>query len=270
MLQYDEVVMYARRLSITVVTAILMHGILGTTQAAEWDEGIVRTAGNYGPIPLIKLGVEYENFAVGPYVVQGELVLRICRDTQASTGVTVIGAAPGVPTNPPFELKQLNYGCGDIEGSRFFVKSMTAEFAGLAGIIKPDSSSGWANVRLTQGYSGDQVLANVRTPQKYIIKIPEAQGSGAYKVQFNVYSSKFPLGRKGWLHSDGANARIIPDALKIVVLQSKFEDSRDEKVDEKSISYARCDSSIVSCEGNKNSSDKKDDADWLDAKDSSD
>jgi len=262
--------MYARRLSITAVAAVLLNGIPGTIQAAEWDEGIVQTPGNYGSIPLIELGAEYENFSVGPYVVQGELVLRVCRDTQASTGVTVVVAAPRVPTNPQLELKQWNYGCGDIEGSRFFIKSLTTSFAGLAGMVKSDSSSGWANVRITQDYSGDQVLVNVRTPQKYVIKIPEAQGSGAYKVQFNVYSSKFPFGRKGWLHSNGASARIVPDALKIVVLQSEFDDSRDEKVDAKTISYARCDSSIVTCEGNQNAFDSKDDADWLNADDSSD
>lgn len=261
--------MYARRLSIIAVAAVLLNGLPGTIQAAEWDEGIVRTPGNYGPIPLIELGAEYENFSVGPYVVQGELVLRVCRDTQASTGVTVVGAAPRVPTNPQLELKQWNYGCGDVEGSQFFIKSLTTSFSGLAGIVKPDSSSGWANARLAQGFSGDQVLINVRTPQKYIIKIPEAQGGGAYKVQFNVYSNKFPLGRKGWLHSDGASARVVPDALKIVVLQSEFQDSRDEKVNAKTISYARCDSSIVTCEGNQNSFDSKDDADWLNADDSS-
>jgi len=262
--------MYAKRLSITAVAAVLLNGIAGTAQAAQWDEGIVRTPGNFGPIPLITMGAEYENFSVGPHVVQGELVLRICRDTQAGTDVTVVGAAPRAPTTPQLELKQLNFGCGDIEGSQFFIKSLITNFAGLAGIIKPDSSSGWANVRLTKGYGGDHVLVNVRTPQKYIVKIPEAQGSGAYKVQFNVYSSKFPLGRKGWLHSNGASARIVPDALKIVVLQTEFEDSRDEDVTEKTISYARCDSSIVTCEGNQNSFDSKDDADWLDAGDSSD
>lgn len=262
--------MYVRRLSMIAAAAVLLTAFPGTSQAVEWDEGIARTAGNFGPIPLIELGLEYENFAIGPYIAQGELVLRICRDPQAGTDVTVIGAAPRAPTTPQLELKQLNSGCGDLEGSQFFVKSIATKFGGLVGIMKPDSSSGWANVRLAQGYSGDHVLVNVRAPQKYIVKIPEAQGSEAYKVQFNVYSSKFPLGRKGWLHSDGATARIIPDALKIVVLQTEFEDSRDENVDEKTISYARCDSSDVTCEGNKNSSDNKDDDDWLDAEDSSD
>lgn len=270
MLQHNEGAMYAKGLSLTAFAAVLLIGVAGTAQAAEWDEGIARTPGNYGPIPLLTIGTEYENFSVGPYVVQGELVLRVCRDAQANTDVTVVGAAPRAPTSPQLELKQLNYGCGDIEGSQFFIKSMTTNFAGLAGIVKPNSSSGWANVRLGKGYGGDHVLVNVRKPEKYIVKVPEAQGSGAYKVQFNVYSSKFPLGRKGWLHSNGASARIVPDALKLVVLQTQFEDSRDEKVNAKTISYGRCDSSIVTCEGNQNSFDSKDDADWLDADDSSD
>lgn len=261
--------MYSIRFLISTVATLLLIIIPNGAHAAEWDEGIVRTPGNYGPIPLVVLGTEYENFSVGPYVVHGELVLRVCRDPQARAGVTVVAAVPRVPANPQLELKQWNYGCGDIEGSQFFIKSLTTSFSGLAGIMKPDSSSGWANARLAKGYSGDQVLVSVRTPQKYILKIPEAKGSGAYKVQFNIYSSKFPLGRKGWLHSDGESARIVPDALKIVVLKSEFEDSRDEKVDAKTISYARCDSSNVTCEGNQNSFDSKDDADWLNADDSS-
>jgi hypothetical protein len=261
--------MYTMRFLVSAVAAAMLIVIPGAAQAAEWDEGIARKPGNYGPIPLIELGSEYENFAIGPYVAQGELVLRVCRDTRAETNLTVVAAISRVPANPPLELKQWNYGCGDIEGSLFFIKSLTTSFAGLAGIVKPDSSSGWANARLSNGYSGDQVLVNVRTPQKYIVRIPEAKGSGAYKVQFNIYSSKFPLGRKGWLHSDAESARIVPDALKIVVLKSEFEDSRDAKVAAKTISYARCDSSEVTCEGNQNAFDSKDDADWLNADDSS-
>lgn len=264
--------MFARDLIvyIFVMATILLNGVAGSVQAAEWDDGITRTPGNYGPIPLITLNAEYENFAVGPYVVQGELVLRICRDTQASTDTTIVAAVPRLPTNPQFELKQLYWGCGDIEGRVFYVKSITTKYAGLAGIIKPDSLSGWSYVRLTSGYGGDHVLVNVRTPQKYIIKIPEKEGPEAYKVQFKVYSKHLPLGRTGWLHSNGANARIIRDALKVVALQTKFEDDRNEKVEEKTIRYARCDSSIVKCEGNKNSRDKKDDAKWLEGGDSSD
>jgi hypothetical protein len=202
--------------------------VLATTSGAEeWDEGIARTARNHGPIPLMTLGIDYENFAIGPHSLQGELVLRVCRDPQASTDVTVVNAVPQQATSPQLELKQLYYGCGDIEGAQ--------------------SSSGWANVRLAEGYSGDHALINVRTPQKYIIEIPKKEGDDAYKVQFEIYNTTWPLGRKVWLHSNDINQELVKEARKIVVLQTKFEDDRDAKVPEKTIRYARCDSAEVTC-----------------------
>ncbi len=282
--------MYVRSLILLGLSTVFLKVMALACGAEEWDEGIARTARNYGPIPLITLGVEYENFAIGPHSIQGEFVLRVCRDPQASTDVTVVTAvpqpairpqspqSPPSPPSPPslqgtqLELKQLHYGCGDIEGGQFFVKLITSKFAGLAGIIERDSRSGWANVRLKEGYGGDHVLVNVRTPQKYIIKIPELVGDDAYKVQFEVYNNKFPSGRKGWLHSKGGNARAVKEARKIVVLQTQFEDeARDEEVSEKTVSYARCDSSIVNCEARDITRDKNvNSTDWLDGEESSD
>ncbi len=270
--------MYARDLITLALVAVVLAVTSHASGADEWDEGIARTARNHGPIPLMTLGVEYENFAIGPHAMQGELVLRVCRDPQASTDVTVVTAVPQRATNPQnpqspqLELKQYYYGCGDIEGGQFFVKLITSKFAGLTGIIEPDSSSGWANVRLKEGYGGDHLLVNVRTPQKYIVKIPELLGDDAYKVQIEVYNDKFPSGRKGWLHSKSGNARAIKEVRKIVVLQTKFEDdARDEKVSEKTISYARCDSSIVNCETRDITRDKNaNSTDWLDGEESSD
>lgn len=239
--------MYPRDFIRSALTALVLAITSLASGAEEWDEGIARTARNYGPIPLMTLGVEYENFAIGPHAMQGELVLRVCRDPQAGTDVTVVSAVPQQATNPPLELKQLYYGCGDIEGAQFFVKLIMTKFAGLAGIIEPKSSSGWANVRLTEGYGGDHVLVNIRTPQKYVIEIPKVEGDDAYKVQFEVYDTKWPLGRKVWLHSNASNQDLVQEARKIVVLQTKFEDERDAKVPEKTIRYARCDSSEVTC-----------------------
>lgn len=254
--------MYARDL----ITLAFVAGGLAITSAAstaeEWDEGIARTARNYGPIPLMTLGVEYENFAIGPHATQGELVLRVCRDPQAGADTTVVVAvplqgmnpqnpqspqAPRVPPNTLLELKQLNYGCGDIEGGQFYVKLVESKFAGLAGIIEPESKSGWANVRLREGYVGDQVVVNVRTPQKYTLEIPELTGDDAYKVQFEVYNTKWPSGRKVWLRSNGNNQDLVQEATKIVVLQTKFDNERDASVPEKTIRYVRCDSSEVTC-----------------------
>jgi len=238
---------YARNLMTLAVATVVLATTSIASGAEEWDEGIARTARNHGPIPLMTLGVDYENFAIGPHALQGELVLRVCRDPQASTDVTVVNAVPQQATSPQLELKQLYYGCGDIEGAQFFVKLITKKFAGLAGIIEPKSSSGWANVRLAEGYSGDHALVNVRTPQKYIIEIPKKEGDDAYKVQFEVYNTTWPLGRKVWLHSNDINQELVKEARKIVVLQTKFEDDREAKVPEKTIRYARCDSAEVTC-----------------------
>jgi hypothetical protein len=253
---------YARDLIILALAAVGLAITSAASGAEEWDDGIARTARNHGPIPLMTLGVEYENFAIGPHATQGELVLRVCRDPQAGTDVTVAiavpqqGLTPRNPQNPQgarvspstqLELKQLNFGCGDIEGGQFFMKLLESKFAGLAGIIEPQSSSGWANVRLSEGYSGDHVLINVRTPQKYVIEIPKLAGENAYKVQFEVYNTKWPSGRKVWLRSDGNNRDLVQEATKIVVLQTKFDDERDATVPEKTIRYARCDSSEVTC-----------------------
>ncbi len=239
--------MYTRALTILAVAAVGLAIAPVAAAAEEWDEGIARTARNYGPIPLMTLGAEYPNFAIGPHAKQGDLVLRVCRDPKAGTDVTVVSAEPQQPTAPQLELKQFHYGCGDIEGARFFVKLITTKFAGLAGIIEPESKSGWANVRLREGYVGDQVVVNVRTPQRYILEIPELEGDDAYKIQFEVYNTKWPLGRKVWLHSNGPNQDTVNEATKIVVLQTKFEDERYADVPEKTIKYARCDSSVVTC-----------------------
>ncbi len=253
---------YARDLIILALAAVGLAITSAASGAEEWDDGIARTALNHGPIPLMTLGVEYENFAIGPHATQGELVLRVCRDPQAGTDVTVVTAVPQRGMNPQsprspqapqvspstqLELKQLNYGCGDIEGGQFFMKLVESKFAGLAGIIEPQSSSGWANVRLSEGYSGNHVLINVRTPQKYVIEIPKLEGDDAYKVQLEVYNTKWPSGRKVWLHSNGNNQDLVQEAMKIVVLQTKFDDERYASVTGKTIRYARCDSSEVTC-----------------------
>ena len=274
--------MYTRVLTTFAVAAVGVAIAPVAPSAEEWDEGITRTARNYGPIPLITLGAEYEKFAIGPHATQGELVLRVCRDPQAGTDVTIVTAIPQPGMNPQspqspeasrmpprapniqLELKQLNFGCGDIEGGQFFVKLVESKLAGLTGIIEPQSSSGWANVRLKEGYSGDHVLINVRTPQKYIIEIPKLADEDAYKVQFEIYSTKWTSGRKVWLHSNGNNQDFVQDATKIVVLQTKFDDEREASVPEKTIRYARCDSSEVTCK-------KRDGPDtWLEDGQSSD
>ena len=268
--------MYTRNLITLALAAVGLAMTFAASVAEEWDDGIARTARNYGPIPLMTLGGEYENFAIGPHATQGELVLRVCRDPQAGTDTTVVVAVPQqglTPQNPQapkvspstqLELKQLNYGCGDIEGGQFFMKLVESKFAGLAGIIEPESKSGWANVRLGEGYVGDQVVLNVRTPQRYTLEIPELKGDDAYKVQFEVYNTKWPSGRKVWLRSNGNNQDLVQEATKIVVLQTKFDDERDASVPEKTVKYARCDSSEVTCK-------KRDGPDpWLEDGQSSD
>jgi len=53
----------------SAVAAVVLATTSVASGAEEWDEGIARTARNHGPIPLMTLGVDYENFAIGPHAM---------------------------------------------------------------------------------------------------------------------------------------------------------------------------------------------------------